>query len=61
LGKIEEAKSELTNVGDNPFTDDTVMAEVLNYLLACYKTFSHLGRMFMFLMLSKPSAAWWGD
>jgi hypothetical protein len=30
LGKIEEARSELTNVGDNPFTDDTVMAKVLN-------------------------------
>ncbi len=39
LGSIEEAKSELTNVGNNLFTNDTIMAKVLSRLLPCYKTF----------------------
>jgi hypothetical protein len=30
LGNFEEAKSDLTNLGNNTFTDDIVMAKVLN-------------------------------
>jgi hypothetical protein len=30
LAKIEEAKNELTNLGDNTFINDIVMAKVLS-------------------------------
>ncbi len=30
LAKIEEAKNELTNLGDNTFIDDIIKAKVLN-------------------------------
>jgi hypothetical protein len=30
LGNFKEARSKLTNLGNNTFTDDTVMAKVLN-------------------------------
>lgn len=39
LGKIEEVRNEFTNLGNNIFTDDNVMAKVLNKLPACYRTF----------------------
>ncbi len=39
LEKIEKVRNELTNVGDNLFIDDIVMAKVVNQLLACYRAF----------------------
>jgi hypothetical protein len=39
LEKIEKARNELTNVGDNLFIDDIIMAKVLSQLLACYRAF----------------------
>ncbi len=39
LGNFEEARNELTNLGNNIFTDDIAMAKVLNQLLTCYETF----------------------
>lgn len=57
LAKIEEAKNELTNLGDNTFIDDIVKAKVLNQLLACYKPFQlSWGNFFV---LNKPSTTPW--
>jgi hypothetical protein len=39
LGNFEEARNELTNLGNNTFTDDIAMAKVLNQLPTCYETF----------------------
>jgi len=39
LGNFEEVRNELTNLGNNTFTDDIVMAKVLNQLPTCYRTF----------------------
>jgi hypothetical protein len=39
LGNFEKVRNELTNLGNNTFTDDIIMAKVLNQLPTCYKTF----------------------
>jgi len=44
LGKIEEAKSEFTNLEDNTFIDNTVMAKVFFSVMG---HFNHLGEMFL--------------